>query len=52
MSGFLKIGNGSWSIEAVHGKTLDQLKIEFPNVRIEILREIHNKVGKKKATKK
>jgi len=51
INGFLKIGNGTWNIEAVKGKTLEQLKIEFPGVRIEILREIHKKVGKSKTKK-
>jgi hypothetical protein len=50
--GFIKVGYGEYSIEAVQGKTLDQLKEDFPNTRIEILKEIHKQVGKKKTTKK
>jgi hypothetical protein len=50
-NGFLKIGNGTWNIEAVKGKSFEQLKIEFPDVRIEILKEIHKKVGKTKSKK-
>jgi hypothetical protein len=49
--GFIKVGYGEYSIEAVKGKTLEQLKIDFPGVRIEILREIHKKVGKSKTKK-
>jgi len=49
---FIKVGYGQYNLEAVKGKTLEQLKQDFPNTRIEILKEIHKQVGSKSKSKK
>jgi hypothetical protein len=41
----VKIGNTEFNVEAVKGKGLIQLKVEFPHIRIEILTEVAKRFG-------
>lgn len=43
----IKIGNVSFNLQAVEGKTLDELIEKFPKIRIEVIKELHKQVGVK-----
>jgi hypothetical protein len=47
-----KIGNTEFNIEFVKGKTLTDLRVDFPHVKDWILKEVSQKYGKRKSTKK
>lgn len=49
----IKIGNVSFNLQAVEGKTLDELIEKFPRIRIEVIKALHKQVGiKAKKVKK
>ena len=48
---FDKIGNSSFSIQSVKGKTATEIKALFPTAEIWVVQEIIYKYGKKQKTK-